>query len=257
MANDKLDAPESICQLIKKELVQLHMDVDQERAYLGDQAAMMTRREQSKYLLFLFQRDLLPGLQGQILDSKAHRGNTQRLQPPISYPTKVLAWITIAIIDTSMLAYIFLFAVSQTGPKQRAWAKSFAVWMVVDVVLVTSMVAVCMHVLLPMLIMKDVRQIQLKLVSSIKQFYKEIHAEKDRLVRGDPGETRQRQDFNAASYLFLSHRVASMLYDQATAASLAAPSTSASMVAKMILQFHTSGPNSLTNTLLMSVATTM
>lgn len=233
---------DSVSQLIKKELVQVHMDVDEERSVLlGDDAATMTRREQSKHLLYLFQRDLLPGLQGQILDSKAHRGAVERKQKAVSFRMKVVAWICIAVIDISTLTYIFLFAISQTGPKQRAWAKSFAVWMLVDVLLVSSLVAVCMHVFLPMLIMTDVRQIQLKLAVSIKQFYKDINTSKTSV--DSELVAMKRTAFNAASYLFVSHRVASLLYDDsAPAPSSSGPSTSTSTVAKMILRFRTLWP---------------
>lgn len=248
----------SVPDLIRAELMNVHLELEKEKGYvLHEDFQLLTKREQSKHLLFLFQRDLLPGVQGQILDSKAKRGQTQQLRK-VTARAKGLTWALLALLNAGMLAYIFLFAVSQTGPKQRAWAQSFAVWLVVEVLLVSSCVVLVMHVILPTLIMKDVQQIQLKLVNSIKQFYQDINHFAGSSGRNSKQGSKddlqklllvQREErlFNAASFLFVSHRVASLLASSSSDAMLPLPSRSttafsASMVARMILQFRTVWP---------------
>lgn len=142
-------------------------------------------------------------------------------------------------VNLGMLFYIFLFAINQTPVKQRAWAQSFAMWLIIEVCLVSSFVVIVTNVGIPMLIMKDVRQIQGKVVQSIKVFYKEVQKqnresvlqksrlmEQQRLLTLEPNATAaattsivgddtatQSEDnsFNAAKYLFMSVKVASCL----------------------------------------------
>ena len=99
-----------------------------------------SRKEQEKRLIFLFQCDLLPGISGQILQSK---GNRDFAKPrPIEWKYKCMGWITILIINASMLFYILLFALQQSDHNQNAWFRSFLLWILMDIVIVSSMIVV-------------------------------------------------------------------------------------------------------------------
>lgn len=161
----------------------------------------------NKRLLFLFQKDLMPGMSGQILECKSARD--QKAVKEVSLEKKVVAWVLLAVLNLSMLSYIFIFAMSQDPYRQRAWARSFAVWLVVDIVLVSSMVVCCMHVLIPSLTMKDISQIKHKLVESISKYHNAIHQHEEQ----SPGTkmlTAPKPAFNAADYFFTSSRIAKL-----------------------------------------------
>lgn len=161
-----------------------------------------SNQEKGKRLLFLFQRDLLPGISGKILESKGQRDNITIT--PVSYTIQYTAWIFMFILNISMLFYILLFAISQTKHKQTAWALSFVLWLIVEIVLVSSSMVLLTHILLPMLIISDVNKIKLKLANSIREFNAGI-----RNKHNTQNILTHTQPFNAANYLFISTRLAS------------------------------------------------
>jgi hypothetical protein len=161
-----------------------------------------SNKEKGKHLLFLFQRDLLPGVSGQILESKGQRDNIA--VKPVPWEAKAACWAFIGLLNVGMLFYILLFAVSQTEHRQGAWALSFAMWLVVEILFVSSATVLVTHVFVPSLIMRDVNKIKLKLADSIRAFNSNI-----RKRRGPHGEDQEGPEhFNAASYLFVSTRLA-------------------------------------------------
>jgi hypothetical protein len=132
-----------------------------------------------------------------------------------------------------MLFYIFLFAVSQEHHRQRAWARSFGLWLVVEVVVVSSAIVFFTHVLVPSFIMTDVSKIRTRLIESLQEYHKtmnkfkntdRIHEENDHSdtdedeekegekegEKGKRDKGRHGVSFNAASYLFLSTKMAKL-----------------------------------------------
>jgi len=226
------------------------------RVYLSEKAKMAR-------LLFLFQKDLMPGLQGMILESKERRD--QVVVKGVSRSAKLLAWLFLALLDGGMLFYIFLFAFSQTTHRQSAWAQSFVLWLVTEIFLVSTTMVCLMHILLPFLVMKDVTRIQSKLMDSVMGYYQNLAAaqetKKDLIcmddnsdmekeesdtdeeeeeekknsvetgIQGRPrlhSQAKKKKSFNAAEYLFLSYRLAKCYPDL--------------KVSKIITQFSTPWP---------------
>ena len=175
-------------------LAQQKLDTDADQPQRSNQ-------DKGKLLLFLFQRDLLPGISGKILESKGQRDNIA--VKAVAWRAKVAGWTFIGLLNVGMLFYVLLFAVSQTTHRQGAWALSFLLWLVVEILLVSSAMVLFTHVFIPSLIMKDVNKIKLKLANSIRAFNQSVrnrHRSADASV--DPA------CFNAASYLFVSTRLA-------------------------------------------------
>ncbi len=184
------------------------MDLRHVHSCLLRESAIATELEKSnaekgRRLLYLFQRDLLPGISGKILESKGQRDNITTQS--VSWNTKVAAWIGLLLLNVGMLFYILLFALSQTTHRQSAWALSFLLWLVVDVLLVSSCIVIFTHILVPSLIMKDVSKIKQKLVDSIRDFNAGVQSH--RHLAGSDSENEE-EEFNAASYLFVSTRLA-------------------------------------------------
>jgi uncharacterized membrane protein len=170
-------------------------------------------RERNKRLLFLFQKDLLSGLSGKILESKDRRDYL--VLTPVSMRVKWFAWMILLVCNTGMLVYVFLFAVGQEESRQLAWSKSFGIWLLMEIFVISSMITLVTHVLIPSLIMKDVQEIKKKLVLNVASYYQDLSAEvdviKDNKMSANSSlddEKEQAKSFNAASYLFVSYRVA-------------------------------------------------
>jgi hypothetical protein len=165
---------QSISKSLHQELIQLFDDLEKEIVKF---TLLKTEKDQSKRLLYLFQKDLLPGINGEILQSKEKRDNI--ILKPISIKIKVVAWCFLGILDLGMLFYVFLFALSQDSHHQAAWGRSLGIYLFLDIVLISTLMVIFMHVLLPSLIMRDVGKIKKKVTESIKEFYEKMDQEKE------------------------------------------------------------------------------
>jgi uncharacterized membrane protein len=220
----------AVAELVMSELQHLGQSYREEK--LRFQFEFTTEKEKSKRLLYLFQKDLMPGISGQILESKDRRD--ELVIKGVSRSAKWLAWIVITLMNVAMLFYIFLFAVSQESHRQRAWAQSFGLWLVVEVIIVSSAIVFFMHVLVPSLVMNDVSKIRKRLIGSLQEYHKKMSArsrqqsasantitkQRDRSLNDNQEDSdsegeKQRlledpSQFNAARYLFLSTKTARM-----------------------------------------------
>jgi hypothetical protein len=174
-----------------------------------DNTAMRTK-EQGRRLLYLFQKDLLPGINGQIVESKKDRD--RRSLANVAARTKEqkrACWAFLCVAYIGMLFYILLFSLEQSGARQFAWFKSFLMWFALDVCLVCTGMVYITHMLIPMIAMRDIAKIQQKLLLTIKEHYlagkhKDGTAEANNGVVSAPSP----HSFNAAEYLFVSYRLA-------------------------------------------------
>jgi uncharacterized membrane protein len=213
--------------LILSELENVETAIKEEKEFF--QKNRLSEREKGKRLLFLFQKDLMPGLNGMILESKDKRDAL--VINGSSRTAKVLAWAFLVAVNTGMLFYILLFALSQDSHRQKSWGQSFALWLVVEVFLVSTVSVLLMQVLISSLTMKDVGIIKKKLIANVISFYKEMAKKKSQGTEekeGEIGVELKSKVFNSAEYLFISNRLAHFYSDL--------------RIAKMILGFQTPWP---------------
>ena len=85
----------------------------------------MSVEEKRKRLIYLFQRDLMPGISQEVLDFTSRKDSHR--PSPVSYVSKGIGWLAIFIFNFAMLFYIYLFAMRENIPTQTAWASSFGV----------------------------------------------------------------------------------------------------------------------------------
>ena len=168
------------------------------------------KHEIGKKLLFLFQCDLLPGISGKILELKGNRDSSKVKH--VSFQAKVAAWAFLLLMNVGMLFYILLFALTQTGPRQNAWFQSFALWLVVEILLVSTAIVFITHILVPSLIMKDITQIKRRLMDNIRDFNDKVHSDQP-TDKKESAEDSENVSFNAANYLFVSTRLARQFPD--------------------------------------------
>eukprot|EP01036_Dinobryon_divergens_P024404 gene24404-32851_t len=184
------------------------------------ESAQIGEKEKSRRLLHLFQRDLLPGLSGDILAAKSAR-DAVATRRSVSVRTKIFFYVLIAVANALMLFYVLLFAIQQTKHRQRAWFESFMLWFMTEILLTCTMVVWILHYLIPTIIVGDVRKVEQKMLSILFSS----------TARADSGTTTSSTDeteFNAAEYLFVSRRIAKRLPNNP--------------IAKLILSFKTPWP---------------
>lgn len=169
--------------------------------------------EIGKRLLFLFQCDLLPGIQGKILESKDKRQVHRSKQ--VRRTLKLFGWGFLLLLNGGMLFYILLFAIAQTSHRQSAWFQSFMIWLVMEIVLVSTNAVFVTHVLIPTFTMTEVNKVKEKLVTTIRQFQTELnmkmkHDQFDLTPLDNDTESGIATAFNTAKYMFVSYRVAKL-----------------------------------------------
>ncbi len=200
--------------LLELETVELAIKEEKERF----EKEKMSEKEKGKRLLYLFQKDLMPGINGMILESKDKRDNVKLKGS--SRTAKALSWLFLGSVNVGMLFYILLFALSQDSHRQGAWGQSFALWLIVEVFLVSSLSVLIMHVWIPSIVMRDLGIIKKKLIGNVITFYQNM-------AKGME-ESSMNKVFNSAEYLFVSHRLSVDYSDL--------------KIAKMILSFQTPWP---------------
>lgn len=187
--------------------------VSRERAVLSN--LKFTQQDKEKRLMYLFIRDLLPGLNGKILEAKDSRESFQLSK--VSPVLKLLGWVLLLSMNVVFLFYIFLFAMRQSKARQADWFLTFMIWILFDITIASTMVVVVLHVLIPSLAIRDLRELKKKLLHDIISFKQQLGSKKV-----------ENASFNAAQYLFVSHYVASAFPDWEQS--------------KVILQFSTPWP---------------
>ena len=163
----------------------------------------LSDREKNKRILYYFQKDLMAGLNEQLLDVQDRREHV--IVKPTSIVMKWLCWGFLTIAGLSMLFYVFLFGLSRDGIHQRAWAQSFAIWLLMEIALVSSLLVIVNHVIIPIFTMKSVRLIKMKLVETIVKYNERMN---DARCGNNDTTSHLLLEFNAAKYLFVSHRLA-------------------------------------------------
>jgi hypothetical protein len=203
----------NVRETVLMDIRRIHESVQAESKAL--RAADASRHEIGKKLLFLFQCDLLPGISGKILELKGSRDSTKVKHVP-KY-AKIAGYTVLFLMNTGMMFYILLFALTQTGPRQNAWFQSFALWLVVEILLVSTGIVFVTHILIPSLVMKDITQIKRRLMDNIRDFNDKVAADKANGSNGkailDTAEDSQKVSFNAANFLFVSTRLARQFPD--------------------------------------------
>jgi low affinity Fe/Cu permease len=69
-----------------------------------------------------------------------------------------------------MLFYVFLFAASQDAHHQSAWGQSFAIWLVLEIIFVSTVLCFLFHILIPSFLFRNVYQVKRKLIESIMKY---------------------------------------------------------------------------------------
>ena len=177
-------------------------------------------KAKGKRLLYLFQKDLMSGTSGKILENKFNKDNRVPSKRPAS--EQLLAIVGMVTVCLSMLFYIYLFAMSQSKKRQGAWFKSFILWLVLDIFVVSTAATVVCNVILPLLTDKDIKKVQERMTSLLTDYEKKVCSSIDNSMKlssssssssSFSSSSSSSSIFNAAEYLMVSYRLAKLFPD--------------------------------------------
>lgn len=190
--------------LVMDDLLAVRQKVENEVNNVFD-VSEVSDEAKGRRLMMLLQQDLIPGMSGKILEEKSKKD--YHFPPPVSAGVKALGWVLIIGINTALLLYVYLFAMSQTGSAQDAWFQSFIIWFCMDVLLVGTGMVYITQFLVPSFTMKEIQKIRSKMLDTLERHRMMVSGLEKEEAKDDQSA------FNAADYLFVSSRVAK-LYPQ-------------------------------------------
>ena len=159
------------------------------------------------------------GITGKILESKGGRDFAKINDVPYEY--KVAGWLAIGLMNAGMMFYILLFAISQTETRQNQWFQSFVMYLILEILFISTLIVFVTHVIVPGLAMKDVNNVKQRLQENMQDFRKSIRIQSNSRREGSSDLVTVTNSklptsavvsdpalFNAAKYLFLSNKLA-------------------------------------------------
>jgi hypothetical protein len=116
----------------------------------------MTVRNKKKRLLQLFQMDLLVGMRGVIVAKLWSGGEPthvrDRLMRPVSPWLKVSCYGFVAVSNAFFIVYVMIFCLGQDFAGQATFMKLFALWLAIEVVVISTLSTLFTRVLFPLCI---------------------------------------------------------------------------------------------------------
>jgi low affinity Fe/Cu permease len=97
-------------------------------------------------------------------------------------------------LDLGMLFYIFLFAINQDTHHQLAWGRSLALYLLLDITFISSFTVIFYHVLLPMMIHRDVQKIKKKLSESVRDYCCTLEKKKEKELEEEEEKELHEED---------------------------------------------------------------
>ncbi len=177
---------------LKQDLKRVDKRVLKETAVF--KAAHLSDHDRSVRLLFWFQSDLLPLKQATVLEAKFKRDHDRVYT--VSATMQNLTWAMLLLVDFWLFFYVIWFGAKMDSPVEAAWARSFALWLLLEVVFIESIAVMLTHCLMPL---------STALVSAHDVKHKLVEA----LAHAQSGnDTARDGDFNAAEYFFISNKLA-------------------------------------------------
>jgi hypothetical protein len=160
---------------ISYEMQRVHSTADQEIENLRvlqatEDNPMGAQRTVGARIMYLFQRDLLTGLQSALLENKTSREGMYKTVPQaVPAWKKTLAWGFLITLDLFFGLYVVLFGLTQDQDLQQAWLLSLVMWLLLDILVFAAFACVVTHVLLPIFAVKGMLKVRLKLARELRK----------------------------------------------------------------------------------------
>lgn len=180
----------------------------------------VSEKEKRRRLFQLFALDLLSGFSGQVLEAACDRDVAADIVPPLittadrrqALLLQVAGGTALVVTVAAMLFYLFLFSVQQSATNQRDWWHSLFMWIVMDVLLLSTANVFFTYYVLPAFTMKDVRVVEQKLRECVRQCQIKSQMRHDHHEHHDDAQdddaVEAAKPFDSSEYFFVSKRVA-------------------------------------------------
>lgn len=194
---------------IMQDLKDVHHKVELESRFML--SPYTSEKAISKRLLYLFSTELLPATSHQVMSSKCKRDDETKKS--VSWTAKAIGWAIIAILNLGMLFYVFLFASSQSVGNQNAWLRSFIVWFFSEVFIVSTLIVVITHIVIPSMIMGDIHKVKTEILTMLVDLRSTARQTLMSSLKNNNDNTKSdlQHGFDASSLLLVSHRLAKLL----------------------------------------------
>jgi len=174
--------------IVKNELRETRQTYGEEIDFI--ESSSVPDVQKSRALLYLFVADFLTGSSHAVFKAVHERKRHRPVESSISQ--KLLGWNFLGFANLGLLVYVMMFWYRQSYERQFAFFVSFMIWLMLDVFVVTMLMFIWFHIALPLWAHADVKRAVTKVQRVIKS----------------SGGTSSVSSFNAAKYLFASHRLA-------------------------------------------------
>ena len=196
----------NVYNIVIAELNRLKVEEERHAVFLESDA--VSDRDKERRLINCFQSDLLPGISGEILASKCARDHHVSAVKEISSEQKYLGYAVIFSINVAMVVYIFLFALQQSKYRQSAWLQSFILWLLTEIVFVSTLTVVVLHIIVPSFIMKDIVKLREKVADIIYEYGVRMRGQGNKEEDKEGEQKADDGEFNATDFFFLSKKLA-------------------------------------------------
>jgi hypothetical protein len=170
--------------------------------------------QQGKHLLSLFQQDLLSSVNFNIINQGTKAAGTRvgLAETPLSPIVKVAAWIFVIVFNCTLLLYVLLFAISQTESRQSAWLKTFIMWLIMEIFVVSTLCMVLSRIVIPSFIMSEAGRVKESMLHVIEKYQAKViaaaAADENSFSNAVVNNNYEDSEFSASNYLFVSTRIA-------------------------------------------------
>ncbi len=166
-------------------------------------------RMKSIRLLYWFQLDLMSKTNAFIVNRKNSREMHCLTLRPVYGITKTLAWTFLWSLNIGMLFFTLWFAVRKDKDLEQAWARSFAAYLVLDMIFTASVSVLIQHVLIPLTASREIDHIKETLIETLMHYNKDNHRGSKRVSDIEQNNAYLNiSSFNAAKFIFVSSRLA-------------------------------------------------
>lgn len=174
-----------------------------------DMISQQPNDAQISRLLFLFLMDRLSpsGLVFTLLKQKDTKNQEElfgRVISPSESSVRIYVGIFFLVVAHAlMLSYTIMFASQHSKQRQAAWVMTFAVWVIIEIVLNSTIVALWSHVVVPLYIQKSISRVKAETCQA--------------LFACRRNAALLSTQFNAATHFFVSVRLVSLMHAPAAA----------------------------------------
>jgi hypothetical protein len=192
---DSIEKNEVFLRMLSSDLQTVQAATASEIAIISQ---LPTSTARAQRLMFLFQQDLMMGIPGEVVTRTAYQLPTHSSH--VSELVRNGLWLFVALFNVLLTIYIFFFGWSKGYFLQSLWARTFLIWLLLDVIFVQSLLILWTQFLIPSVLFTEIFRTRFFMLRTFQDAQVRI--------KGLEVLPTDNQKFNACSFMFASHRLA-------------------------------------------------